>query len=732
MTEQQRMTFFTEGFTKAQIDEIDLGMSRGLPIQIYASKDFMPQQMYQLRLGLEAGLEMAPYADPEYDWFQLEEIRIGLEEELDVSLYDRLDIPSRKMHQMRRGLEEKLDLTQYLIYDDGIMKQIRHALMADIDIISYVEKGYDAGQLEAMLEAAKEGLDIFQYVDIQFRGIAIEEIAEGLRNGIDVEMYAKPCYSWAQMEEIRLGLEAMVDISYYASPLYDRYQMYEIRTGLEDGLDVSEYTSFMYPACDMARIKEQIKYGSQYDDFDDEDKEDGENPQEGENRKEFVEVKISPDDMTAFVTVSNDAIGTITRKDILRALRLQRITQNIDPRMIDDILQGKHLGEMVKIAVGKPPVNGTDGYFEYFFDPAPERKPVELPDGSVDFQNMDLCEEVREGQKLAFYHKAGNGEQGKSVTGRILPTKKGKDLLPLRGKGFTLLEDKRTYICNQSGKVELSSGKMEITSVVMLPEVNQATGNVRFEGNVSIAGDVGSGAVIEAGGDVIIDGFVENAFIYAKGDVILKKGVNGGNIEAEGSVCGKFFESVNVRAGRSIQVNYCLHSNLFCEDTINVCGTKGLILGGSVFATKNIEAGNIGNSMGVKTVVKLGVSDKMREEREDIEKQLADTESKLKVLYKGKSDIEEKCTAEARNAMEMYIKIENAIYTLSLEKQQLELERLAIMKTISETKDSMMIVRNTLYDNVVIEINGSRTVSLLSHGVTVKAINNQVGIYKNS
>lgn len=54
-----------------------------------------------------------------------------------------------------------------------------------------------------------------------------------------------------------------------------------------------------------------------------------------------------------------------------------------------------------------------------------------------------------------------------------------------------------------------------------------STGNIDFEGSVQVNGNVSSNFVIRAGGNVIISGVVEGAYIEAGGNIIIARGMNG-------------------------------------------------------------------------------------------------------------------------------------------------------------------------------------------------------------
>lgn len=729
MTAQERDDYIKKGFTQSQIEVIEDGIEDGVDVSVYAKTELMPQQMYQIRMGLVMGLDMSPYATPEYDWFQLDEIRNGLQLGQDVSKYDSPDIPFKKMHEMRRGFESGIDLSDFLKYDAGVIREVRHALLERIDILNYVEGGYDGEQLNTIWTAIKNGIDIQQYLNAEFSAVSIQEIVIGLEQNLEVELYAKPCYSWSQMEQLRLGLQSQVDISYYQSPLYDRYQMEQIRLGLENNVEVSEYTSLQYPASYMEKIRLELERGER----DTVSFNISEEEAEEENRDGIL-ITVSDDDMTAYIRFNKEKFGVTGRKEILRSLRVRGITQNIDPRMLDNLLSGKHLGETVQIATGQLPIDGEDGHYEFFFNTEKVRTIKVLPDGSVDFQNLEWYERVKRGQKLAYYHSAGHGEDGHTVTGKRIPPKRGKELPALRGKNFVILDDRKTYISVAEGRVELDGFHLDVSTILNVRDVNQVTGNIRFDGNVIVSGNVSNGVTIEAGGDVIIDGFVEDCNIVAKGDVIMKKGVNGGgtgSITAEGSVEAKFFESVNIKAGRMVKMNYCLHSNIYSEGEITVFGNKGLILGGTVFAANDIKVSNVGNELGVRTVVKMGVSETMKDEQRRVDSKLVDLGNKLAILYKGRRDFQDKYPSEVRNVMEVYIKIEDAIFTLEKEVDETKAEKDKLMRQIMMTADAMMTVTGKLYENVLVEIDGRKIVSTPSTNVTIKKIDNRIGIFKN-
>lgn len=714
------------GFTMDQINEITEGKEAGLDVSVYAKKDFFAIQMRQIRLGLEESLDVKLYAKPEYDWFQMEEIRKGLKWGVDVSKYASPDIPYDKMRQVRKGLNEGIDLSGHLKLDAGILRQLRRAIKAKVDIIKYVKAGYVMEQLEQIRLALQKGLDISPYLSKEFRGPAIYEIALGLEKGLDVEVYARVEYGWQQMREIRLGLENRVDVSIYADPLYSWQQMHEIRIGLEDGLDVSHYSSLMYSARDMKRRREKMEAYYQ----------EGAEAEIQERASELLDnflIIISQDEMEAYIEIEDEQ-KKFARADILNALKQKGITQGIIKEGIDALLDGKGFSAPVLIAKGLAPKNGKDGWYEFFFRTDLSHAPVEMPDGTVNYQDVEWFEMVEKGQKLAYYHEAEDGTGGITVTGKRVPAKKGREQSVLSGNGFAMMSDMKTYMSTIKGRIELYDNKITISKILVLEEMTLATGKVEFDGSIYVKGNVGYGTMIKADGDVVVCGSVETAVIESKGSILLKNGINAsgtGMIRAEKSVHGKFLEAVHVYAGENIQANYCLNCELYAEGYIQLLGTKGILAGGLVQSLKGIVTHSVGNRAGIPTYLKLGMNEGFVKEQNSYDRQIREASKELSILGNAYLEMQRKHPPEVRNTMEIYLKLENAIFTVNKKLEEIHKHKDQLEEKLEGTKDVKAVIKGTLYEGTTIEINGHSWMAKEMQNVTIKQIADRVAVYSN-
>lgn len=712
------------GFTKDQLQEIEEGRKAGLNIKIYAKSEFLAIQMHQIRLGLEEGLDVSCYASEKYDWFQMEEIRIGLEGKLDVRKYADPSIPFSVMRQIRLGLEEGMDLSFGKKLPAGILRELRIANGKRIDIRRFIRQGYEEEQLKQIRLALERGIDIAPHITVAYRGASIREIALGLEKKLDISLYANLEMRWQQMREIRLGLEERLDVSCYKSPLYSWQQMREIRLGLEENLPVEEYDSLMYPAREMQKKRLELL-----------EKSEGVSPEEPEVKKAYDNfmLLISADQMEANILVMNQG-EKIRAREIREALREKGVTCGIDDEALEELETEGAQEDLITVARGKKSSEGSDGWYEYFFDREVKAKPVLLENGSVDYQHIKWFEMVEKDQKVAYYHEAEEGVHGYTLTGQRLPGVKGKQLRPLTGRGFNLLEDGKTYVSAMDGRIILKDGRLEITSLLSLGNITRATGNIEFNGSVYIKGSIGEGSVVQATGDILVDGYTEAAVLQAGGDIVLKKGNNAGKkglIKAAGDVMGSFFENSNIEAGQDIRANYCLNSTLNAGKTVEISGRNGMLTGGNIQAGQSVLAYYIGNAAAVPTIISVGKEENHLDEKAALVARRKEANREITLLKRALSDFREKTTPETRNNNPVYLKIENAIYTKEKDLKEITEQEAKLEQEAEKTKAAKVVVQGTIYQGVLVDINGAKWKAKEASNVILRKKGNSVALYRN-
>lgn len=207
--------------------------------------------------------------------------------------------------------------------------------------------------------------------------------------------------------------------------------MKEIRLGLEAGLDVSSYCGLIHSATDMkekrlALISGKTSKTSLVDDKD--------SLLNSLRKNEFV-ISIEDNGNKAYAYIPWVPGNMVSKEDIYNDLQRREIVFGIKHEAIAELIDKKRMNEKVLIAEGVPARKGKDGWFEFFVRLDMPRIPAPLPDGGVDYVNIEAFEMVDEGEKIALYHPAEKGSNGKNIYGETIHADNGMDKKPLRGKG---------------------------------------------------------------------------------------------------------------------------------------------------------------------------------------------------------------------------------------------------------------------------------------------------------
>lgn len=705
-------------FEKDQLNEINLGISAGIDTSVYADKKYLAIQMRQIRLGLMEKLPVDMYANPEYDWFQMEEIRKGLREGVDVKIYSSLSIPYEKMRQIRKGLKAGIDLSGYSHMKADVLKQIRVAHTEGIDLSKYIQAGYDAKQLFEIRQALKDKLDMDPYLMKEYIGPSLAEIRKGLLAGVDVSLYATMEYSWREMRELREGMEKQLDVSKYSNPLYSWRQMHEIRLGMEQGLNVDKYRQLRYTSREMQKKRLSMLEDS---------RQDKQQLKKNLVRAEDIEVEISTNSMEAYVRIlSKDKV--VTKQRLLDVLDLHDIRAGIIQSAIEEIVNAQNTRKPVLVARGQIPRKGADGWYECYFRTLINKRPKIMKDGSADYKNVEWFETVKEGQKLAYYHRAEPGTDGYTVSGKVIPAQRGVEKGILVGKGFEMQPDKKTYIATVSGMVKMNDTTLEVSRHMEVQDVTLATGNINFDGSLHIKGNVEAGTEVHVSEDLEIDGNVGAATIVCGGNILLKKGMNAaghGYIKSEKGIVSRFFEAVRVEANEDIQVNKCLNSQLYAGGMIISSST---IAGGVACAEKGFRIKNSGNSIGLHTALKIGYNEEIQKKMHELNSAVWEAEQELHMLNNSYQSVVAKYPPEVRNTMDLFIKLEKSVMA---KRTQINEMRARLEKYQNKVKDAKVVIGGHAFEGTVVEINNRRWQADNQYNIVIKSDSDEIIVSNN-
>lgn len=313
-------------------------------------------------------------------------------------------------------------------------------------------------------------------------------------------------------------------------------------------------------------------------------------------------------------------------EEITQDLRNMGVRAGINEDVIKEFIDDRKYGKAYKVASFIPPREGANGYIEYKFNPELKPAPKMKDDGSVDFHSLENVNRIKKGDVVAVLHPEDPGEDGSDLLGNPIHPLKVKRAVFRYNRNLQVSDDGLSLISLVNGHVTLESDKIFASNVMELVNIDNSTGDIDYEGNLEIKGNVLAGFSVRATGDISIGGIVEGAYVYAGGNITLNRGVQGMNkaeIIAGGNIVSKFIESTkNVQAGGNIETDSILHSRVNAKGYIKAQGKNGLIIGGDVKSLTMVEAKLIGNTMGTATNISVGMDPTTKMRVDELQKEL--------------------------------------------------------------------------------------------------------------
>ena len=367
----------------------------------------------------------------------------------------------------------------------------------------------------------------------------------------------------------------------------------------------------------------------------------------GERRDASATLEMPPDAMQAWMNVLPPCGGKgLDPETIYLALGAAGITFGIDQAAVDSLCAGKFEGEArrVLVAVGLPAEQGEDTRFELLVDDVCDRSPQLNEHGLIDFRELGAIPTVAAEQALMRRIPPTTGTAGRNVRGEVLEPVAGRNEAfadNLLG-AYVASDDANLLRAVFSGQPVRCANGVCVEPVFRIRNVNIATGNISFDGTVSIEGEVLPGMKVHATGDIVVGDVVDGAELDAGGDVRIAGGIIAkAQVRAAGSVSARFVENALVSAGTTIAIDdTALQSDLQANNQI-IVGTKstgrGRLAGGSARAMMLISAPLLGLATGGVTRLAIGVNPVLEAKYQDLLKKIEkqrEEEANLEKLVK--------------------------------------------------------------------------------------------------
>ncbi len=364
-----------------------------------------------------------------------------------------------------------------------------------------------------------------------------------------------------------------------------------------------------------------------------------------------IELEITNDLMSAHIIVhatilTDEAFERDLNHNVKDLLKQNDINYGILEVNIRDLKTSKPY----IVARGTPPQQGTGAKITYLEQP--DRKPIIDADGKADYFDMNFILEIEEDDWLGEKLFAKEGTPGKNIKGVELPALKGKDIQ-------LKYDPKSAYEIEEQGKVVLrakTNGVLENQNGIIsihkhLPiqgDVGIETGNLKFDGSISIRGTVTNGFSVVASGDISVestDGVFNAKHIHSVyGDIFIRGGIFGKGesmVEAGGNIFIKHANESILSANKDIHIGYYALGSTIQANNVFVDERKGKIIGGRTEAKHVIATAYSGNHLERRTDLIV----------EGINRHALQAEVKLKAI-------------ELKEIQEEIVKLENQVIQL--------------------------------------------------------------------
>lgn len=421
-------------------------------------------------------------------------------------------------------------------------------------------------------------------------------------------------------------------------------------------------------------------------------------------------VDISKDEMQATIEVTPPSMSgsELTSEQIRSALRTQGVAAGISDEKISEFIDNPVYNTPYVVAEAVKPVDGADARIDYKFETdSSQLRLKETQNGQVDFKELNLIQNVIKGQPLAQKQLAERGKGGKTIFGKYLEAKNGKDLdvHNYMGANVELDSDGRTIKASMNGQVLLVGNKITVEPVYEVAGVNIKTGNITFMGTVIVKGNVEDGYNVKADGNIEVYGSVGNCQLEAEGDIVISQGVMGrdeGVIKTSKSLWARFIQNTTVEAGQYIVVNdNIMNAHVTAMKKILLKGKRAQIIGGHLFAQEEISAKNIGSPAGgTETILEVGFDPKAKQRLTELQSAQADLVRQLEDVDLNISTLENQI--ETRRSVPK----EKQKQLVEFKEQKADIEE----KSAEMTKEINEILEHLRELKVVGRVNASGTV----------------------
>ncbi|MBF0209390.1 MAG: DUF342 domain-containing protein [Desulfamplus sp.] len=314
------------------------------------------------------------------------------------------------------------------------------------------------------------------------------------------------------------------------------------------------------------------------------------------------EVAINNDATEATIKIVAELPEGMNVDKLKELLATNSITYGIaDDVAIELFLRGwsskaKTNQEVFTIAKGKAAKEGRNAGVKYFFEDHNADFGKELESGKFDYRERGEMSTVEEGAILAEKIPPIPALNGISIYGLEIVAPLPVDINLDCGKGAMLSEDGLKVIASANGRPDVSlGGKISVfPEIVVKGDVDFKTGNIKFNGDVTVHGTILAGFSVVANNLTVSD--IEEADVNIANMLIVKNSINDATVKTGGNIAAQIIKNSTITARGDVVVQKeIIDSTIITSGKVIV--PRGRIVATTIHAAKGVEAMNIGSEV---------------------------------------------------------------------------------------------------------------------------------------
>tara|TARA_B110000014_G_scaffold263660_1_gene261216 strand:- start:717 stop:2378 length:1662 start_codon:yes stop_codon:yes gene_type:complete len=346
-----------------------------------------------------------------------------------------------------------------------------------------------------------------------------------------------------------------------------------------------------------------------------------------------LQIQLSKGEEKAYLNIipPMEEDDPLTLEMIIRELKEKNILQGIKNKTIEKMIAEKIYYEPLIVASGKETVQGRDGFPELLFLPEKLRP---APGTKVNLREVPVLQKVQEGQELIRIETATMGEDGYTITGKLINSTPGKQYRIRPGRNTRYNPEGTHIIATKSGVVCINNDNISVEKLKVIEKVDASTGHVRFDGIVSIRGNVSDRCSVEAV-RIDIGGSVGKARLRSIGEIRVSQGLKGTVVQCGSTLLANNMTDTQASVGDYAMIDeFVVNSKIYCGSTLEILSANGYVSGGVLQAGNLIRLPNVGlpgtdepNEDGEfpekelpQTILDVGISLKNRKQFNELEK----------------------------------------------------------------------------------------------------------------